>query len=101
MSLLAAERTKLGDLAHGVRNAPAARRRLHDVRAAPTPVEDDGVGFPPQQRSEGIGLIGIRERVRALGGRLELRPGPGARLSVRVPLERGRGAGTSPQGDAA
>ncbi|HWZ43320.1 MAG TPA: ATP-binding protein [Candidatus Saccharimonadales bacterium] len=57
-------------------------------------IEDDGVGFDQEavssgKRPHGLGLLGIRERLQALGGSFEIRsaPGQGARLSVRVPLE--------------
>lgn len=52
-------------------------------------VADDGAGFdtrvPHPQRH---GLLGMRERVRLLGGRLRVssRPGHGTRVSVQVPL---------------
>jgi signal transduction histidine kinase len=52
-------------------------------------VEDDGVGFPlrpPNGSRPGTGLIGIRERVRALGGSVSLSSSGGARLRVVVPL---------------
>src|SRR5205814_1474586 len=54
-------------------------------------VEDDGVGFPQRPANGtrvGVGLVGIRERVRALGGTVTLHPGKGARLRVSVPLPR-------------
>jgi signal transduction histidine kinase len=53
-------------------------------------VRDDGVGLPSngQSRRTGIGLVGIRERVRALGGTVTISSGQsgGARLNVRLPL---------------
>jgi two-component system sensor histidine kinase UhpB len=52
-------------------------------------VRDDGVGFPPLFGTNGIagtGLIAVRERVTALGGRLELESDGGARLRVHLPL---------------
>ncbi|HJQ83052.1 MAG TPA: sensor histidine kinase [Candidatus Binatia bacterium] len=54
-------------------------------------VADDGVGLPPPNgsgRPAGIGLVGIRERVRALGGTVSIasRAAGGVRLSARVPL---------------
>jgi len=51
-------------------------------------VEDDGVGFEPTRtREEGLGLIGMRERVALLGGRLtiESRPGAGTTFVAEVP----------------
>jgi signal transduction histidine kinase len=52
-------------------------------------VEDDGVGFEPaRERGDGIGLVGMRERVGLLGGRVtvESRPGAGATFVAEVPL---------------
>ncbi|CAA9447343.1 MAG: Sensor histidine kinase [uncultured Rubrobacteraceae bacterium] len=68
-----------------------------DVRLVATPeqvrlvVEDDGRGFDasgaPGKRH---GLVGMNERVRMLGGSLEVRssPGAGTRVEVTVPLEK-------------
>jgi signal transduction histidine kinase len=52
-------------------------------------VEDDGVGFEPGRLGEGgLGLVGMRERVSLLGGRLavESRPGAGTTFVAEVPL---------------
>ncbi len=56
-------------------------------------VEDDGRGFDPAapgsgQAATGFGLVGINERARLLGGRMQLEtaPGAGTRLSVTIPL---------------
>jgi two-component system, NarL family, sensor histidine kinase DevS len=52
-------------------------------------VEDDGLGFDPSQaREEGLGLVGMRERVALLGGRFEIesRPGSGTTFAAEVPL---------------
>ena len=52
-------------------------------------VEDDGVGFEPEQRvaQEHIGLLGMRERAEALGGTLtiESSAGAGTTIVVEVP----------------
>jgi two-component system, NarL family, sensor histidine kinase UhpB len=50
-------------------------------------VEDDGVGADLQAQSLGLGLIGMRERVTALGGSLSIESAPrsGFRLLARVP----------------
>ncbi|WP_410823554.1 sensor histidine kinase [Methylobacterium oryzisoli] len=51
-------------------------------------VEDDGGGDPARLREgAGHGLLGIRERVDALGGRLQIGPAPGGvRVAVRIPV---------------
>jgi len=51
-------------------------------------IEDDGQGFAPQ-RERGMGLLGIQERVRHLGGTfaVDSAPGRGAALRVLLPLE--------------
>jgi signal transduction histidine kinase len=52
-------------------------------------IEDDGVGFEPgAAREGGLGLVGMRERIGLLGGRLEIesRPGSGTTFSAEVPL---------------
>lgn len=50
-------------------------------------VEDDGRG-PPERLVEGLGLSGMRERVRAVGGACGFARGPlgGARLTVEIPV---------------
>ena len=52
-------------------------------------VEDDGLGFDPgAARDEGLGLVGMRERVGLVGGRLRIESaaGAGATLVAEVPL---------------
>lgn len=79
-------------LANALRHAAAANLRLHlEVGAATAVVcvEDDGRGFDPAAVPAGhFGLVGMRERARLLGGRLDLdtAPGRGARLRAEVPL---------------
>lgn len=56
-------------------------------------IEDDGRGFDPTQVPKGrYGLIGLRERVKLLGGTLTVdsRSGGGTRLEVSVPLDAPR-----------
>jgi signal transduction histidine kinase len=50
-------------------------------------IEDEGRGFGPET-SFGMGLSGMRERVLALGGKLEVegREGMGTRVFLRVRL---------------
>ena len=52
-------------------------------------VSDDGVGFAvPTRSSEGLGIVGMQERVRLAGGRFELtsQVGEGSRITVWAPL---------------
>ena len=51
--------------------------------------EDDGRGFDPGQRRQGLGLVGLRERVEALGGNFDLQsaPGQGVRVRASIPLK--------------
>ena len=54
-------------------------------------VTDDGVGFDPGKHSDGLGLIGIRERVELVGGRIEIDSSPGSGTTLRVDLPARRG----------
>jgi signal transduction histidine kinase len=52
-------------------------------------IEDDGEGFDPTAtRDDSIGLVGMRERMTLIGGRLEVesRPGSGTTILAEVPL---------------
>ncbi len=52
-------------------------------------IDDDGEGFDPEAvQEDGLGLLGIRERVELLEGRLKVEswPGSGTTLAVEVPL---------------
>jgi len=64
----------------------ALTRMQHSVKAV---VEDDGQGFDPENTREGgFGVVGMRERLSLLGGRLrvESSPGAGATIVADVPL---------------
>jgi PAS domain S-box-containing protein len=63
-----------------------------DGRSLQIIVSDNGAGFDPASASiedGGFGLFSIRERIRLIGGRLEVdsSPGTGARFTLTVPLE--------------
>lgn len=47
---------------------------------------DDGVGFDPDAHAQGFGLLGLRERLRAVDGTLSLdtRPGRGTRVHAAL-----------------
>ncbi len=65
-------------------------RRPGTLRCA---IEDDGVGFDASAVGQGaarpgMGLRGVRDRVEALGGTLDIRsaPGQGSTLAITIPL---------------
>jgi signal transduction histidine kinase len=51
-------------------------------------VTDDGVGLRPERRHQGIGLRGMEERARELGGTMTVQPAPGGgtTIAIRLPL---------------
>ena len=60
----------------------AMRRRLIlrlviDPERAVLTVEDDGRGFAPTRTPDRFGLVGLGERVRLLGGKLDIETAPG------------------------
>lgn len=61
-------------------------------------IEDDGRGIAPEDLSKArsVGLKGMRERVRHLGGELEIARAPrgGTRLSLRIPVTAQEGSET-------
>jgi signal transduction histidine kinase len=69
----------------GYRDQEVTVEILDDGRGAATPATDGRVGT-------GHGLIGMRERVAAFGGDLQVgpRPGGGFRVAARLPLAPGR-----------
>jgi signal transduction histidine kinase len=75
-----------------VKHAEATRVSILLVRSrgsATVVIEDDGQGFDPAElREEGMGIMGMRERVELHEGRLtvESTPGSGATLVAEVPL---------------
>jgi signal transduction histidine kinase len=78
------------------RHANAATCRVFVQRLSSSlvvTVEDDGKGFRPgltagEARRDGVGLVGIRERVVDLGGtlRIESAEGKGTRVTIELPL---------------
>lgn len=62
----------------------------HDDHLVSITVCDDGVGFGPSPGSNGgLGLIGMNERLRQLGGSIAIdsRPGAGTAISAQIPLD--------------
>jgi signal transduction histidine kinase len=86
--------------------ARSCRVFLHRLsRSVLVTVEDDGKGMVSVQRGRedelpGIGLVGVRERVSRLGGRLELETdaGKGTRLTIELPIQS---SGTAPDDGSA
>ena len=84
-------------LTNAIRHAQAATvlvELTHGADWVRLVVQDDGHGFDARAIPKGrYGLIGLNERVRLLGGRLQLEssPGEGTRVQVDVPL-KGRAA---------
>lgn len=79
-------------LTNAVRHAEATEVSVVVRRAAgqlEVSVADDGVGIDPLKApGSGLGLLGLEERVRELGGEfsLENRPGGGVLITLRVPV---------------
>jgi signal transduction histidine kinase len=90
---LAAYRIVQESTTNAVKHARAKTLKIHaDWSGAPALrliVEDDGVGFDPASLADGIGLLGIRERVRHLGGLVDLQSAPsrGTRIDVIIPAD--------------
>jgi signal transduction histidine kinase len=63
--------------------------RCNGQRAELT-VADDGIGMDPLQphRADAYGLVGMRERVRSIGARLEVQTRPGQGTVIRVKIDR-------------
>ena len=76
-----------------LKHADAKLVRVHlsrSERGATLVVQDDGKGFDPGHVSDGsVGLVGMRERIALLGGRLtiESTEGAGTMLTAEVPIE--------------
>jgi signal transduction histidine kinase len=76
-----------------LKHADAKLVRVHlsrSERDATLVVQDDGKGFDPGRVSDGsVGLVGMRERIALLGGRLtiESTEGAGTMLTAEVPIE--------------
>lgn len=51
-------------------------------------VEDDGEGFDPEEKSDGAGITGMRERAALVNGtiRFDTEPGSGSRVQVEIPV---------------
>src|SRR6476619_3962341 len=54
-------------------------------------VRDDGCGFDPGSIAAGRGLVGMRERIELLGGKIEVRSEPesGTQIAAQLPVQLG------------
>jgi len=66
-----------------------------DAKTLHCKVHDDGVGFNvpdvfSRKGEKGLGLVGIRERLSAVGGMVEINsaPGQGTELRIKIPMEK-------------
>jgi signal transduction histidine kinase len=64
-------------------------------------VTDDGVGLNPLRRRSGLGLRGIDERVRELGGMMTIAPQAGGGTMVAVQLRLPSANSEAPRARAA
>lgn len=64
-----------------------ARASMVWIQLSPTGlvVADDGTGFAANDGHDGNGLLGMRERVSAAGGSLQISGGSGTRVEVVLP----------------
>ena len=78
-------------LTNVVKHARAERVDLRvsmDGDAVTVTVRDDGIGFDPATTSEGFGLVGMRERLELIGGRVHISsaPGQGTEVTAELPV---------------
>jgi signal transduction histidine kinase len=76
-----------------------AARRAHvevveDDATVRVTVRDDGRGFDPLAHTDGFGLLGMRERVELLNGRLRVTSSPGHGTTINATLSAGYRRGT-------
>jgi signal transduction histidine kinase len=81
-------------LTNVARHAQAQRVEIalaHRGESLALRIRDDGCGFDPASAPRGLGLLGMQERVAALGGGFDLRsrPGAGVTIDIRIPLPAG------------
>ena len=80
-------------LTNAVKNGHATHGVVEVIEGAATiqvSIRDDGTGFDPATRTEGFGVLGMRERVALLHGTLEIESAPGHGTTVRctLPVQR-------------
>ncbi len=73
---------------HKVERRKRPRGPVEYKKAVKLTIQDDGQGFDPQVRTQGIGLAGMRERLQALHGTLELTHGSGQGLQLAAVIPK-------------
>ncbi|GLW35673.1 sensor histidine kinase [Actinoplanes regularis] len=76
----------LTNVARHARAGVASVRVTYRPGAVVVQVDDDGVATPQSPPAPGVGLLGMRERVTALGGDLRAEPRGGGGFTVRAEL---------------
>ena len=73
---------------HKVERRKRPRGAAKYKKAVKLTVRDNGLGFDPKAQTQGIGLVGMRERLQALDGTLDLEvsPGRGLKLVAVIPI---------------
>jgi signal transduction histidine kinase len=87
-------------LTNAAKHGHATRGVVEVIEGAMTiavSIRDDGNGFDPAIRTEGFGVLGMRERAALLHGTLEIESAPGGGTTVRctLPVQRRPGAATA------
>jgi PAS domain S-box-containing protein len=78
---------------NALRHSGAERFRLSIIKGYPNIIfvaEDDGVGFDPSKPfNQGLGLLGIRERIAFIGGTFSIRSsvGRGTKIRIEIPVK--------------
>ncbi|WP_396214036.1 GAF domain-containing sensor histidine kinase [Gemmatimonas sp.] len=70
--------------AHAAAQVVEIRVEIFDRATIDLRISDNGVGFDPSERSSGLGLLGMRERVNMLGGQFAVTSAPGEGTTIRV-----------------
>ena len=80
----------LTNIARHARARRASVRAWREHERLVLQVEDDGVGFDPNIRAEGLGLRNMRQRAFSAGGWLvvDSAPGKGSRVRVELPVRK-------------
>jgi len=84
-------------LHNSARHSKAAHVRVsvrRDQRQVRVTIADDGTGFHARQK--GMGILGMEERVRNLGGDFHIQSAPGSGTEISISLPLVNAAGTAP-----